>query len=200
MTIPVDHEQRRIAILETAFELFAADGYGGVTYQKIADGCDIARTSIYRYFKSKEEIFTYAIILTTNKLTAITEKVLERTDWTAIEKITRIMHITVRLLADNKVFLTVVLDYALTQKQTGNDIKRRVRRHTFGMKYILYRLLKDAAQNEEVKIKKPEIVSTHLYSFLESFVLNLTVTNAQDTKDCLESIDSYIESIKNGDT
>lgn len=195
MTILVDHEHRRISILEHAFDLFAAKGYGGVTYQKIADECKISRTSIYRYFGSKEEIFTYAIILATGKLTTMTEKVMDRRDWTAAEKISRIMHITTRMLAENRIFLTVVLDYLLTQKHAGADVKRRVRRHTFGMKYLMHRLLRDAVAAGEMRVPNPEIAAGHLYGILESFVLNLTVTNAQDTKDCLELIDAYLGSL-----
>ncbi|MGN1064835.1 MAG: TetR/AcrR family transcriptional regulator, partial [Thermoguttaceae bacterium] len=44
-------------ILERAFELFAEEGFSGVTYQKIADRCGISRTSIYKYFKDKDQIF-----------------------------------------------------------------------------------------------------------------------------------------------
>ncbi|MDR2706611.1 MAG: TetR/AcrR family transcriptional regulator, partial [Planctomycetaceae bacterium] len=50
MTILVDHQQRRNIILESAFSLFAEEGYSGVTYQKIANRCGISRTAIYKYF------------------------------------------------------------------------------------------------------------------------------------------------------
>lgn len=195
MTIIVDHEQRRNNILEQAFELFAAEGYGGVTYQKIADRCGISRTSIYKYFKSKDEIFTYAIMLATGKLTAMSEKVLGRKDWSAAEKISRIMHITTRMLAENRVFLTVVLDYVLTQKQEGKDVKRKVRRHTFGMKFMLHRLLREAVASGELRVPAPELSAGILYGMFESFVLNLTVTEAMDTKDCLAQINSYLNGL-----
>ncbi len=183
-------------ILEKAFALFAEEGYGGVTYQKIADRCGISRTAIYKYFQNKEEIFTYAIILATGNLTTMVEKVLDRKEWSATEKIERILHITIRMLAENRVFLTVVLDYILTQKQTGADVKRKVRRHTFGMKYLLMRLLREASQNGELSVLSPETAANHLYGILESFVLNLTVTNILDAKDCTGLIDSYLENLK----
>ncbi len=192
MTTIVDHQQRRIVILEQAFALFAEQGYGGVTYQKIADRCGISRTAIYKYFQNKEEIFTYAIILATGKLNAMVEKVLDRKEWTATEKIERILHITIRMLAENKVFLTVVLDYILTQKQSGADVKRKVRRHTFGMKYLLTRLLREATEKMELNVRNPETSASHLYGILESFVLNLTVTEILDAKDCTELVDAYL--------
>ena len=37
MSVQVNHSQRRVMILERAFELFAEEGFDGVTYQKIAN-------------------------------------------------------------------------------------------------------------------------------------------------------------------
>ncbi len=232
MTIVVDHEQRRGLILERAFALFAEEGFGGVTYQKIADRCEISRTAIYKYFKNKEEIFMYAIKLATGNLNGMVEKVLARKDWTAEDKIRRVLHITIRMLAENHIFLTVVLDFILTQKEqkfhNGQDVRRRVRRHTFGMKFLIAKLLREAtktgglcpncfeipetscrvALNREalkgclqekqnacgISARSPDIAASHLYGILESFVLNLTVTGILDEKDCIDLVDSYLDS------
>ncbi|MDR0521296.1 MAG: TetR/AcrR family transcriptional regulator [Planctomycetaceae bacterium] len=201
MTVIVDHRQRRLAILERAFALFAEEGYRGVTYQKIADRCGIARTAIYKYFRNKEEIFLYAVRLAAGNLNTLIERVLRQTDAAPLEKLIRILHITVRLLAENRIFLTVILDYILTQKQSGKDVRRQVRCHTFGMKNLFVRLLREAADSGEINlcntnIRHTEMISHHLYGMLESFVLNLTVTDILDTKDYIGLIDSYIRQLK----
>ncbi|MDR3197901.1 MAG: TetR/AcrR family transcriptional regulator [Planctomycetaceae bacterium] len=192
----IDHQQRRNMILERAFALFAEEGYSGVTYQKIADRCDISRTAIYKYFQNKEQIFTYAVKLATGNLNTMVEKILDRREWTSLEKIVRILHLTVRMLEDNQVFLTVVLDYVLTQKQSGKDVKRKVRRHTFGMKFLLAKLLREAITAGELTVRNVETAASHLYGILESYVLNLTVTEILDAKDCIELIDQYLENLK----
>ena len=196
MTTTVDHQQRRIQILTKAFALFAKEGYAGVTYQKVADRCGISRTAIYKYFQNKEEIFIYAVKLATDNLTTLIENTLRHHEGTPLEKLVRVMRVTVRLLADNHIFLTVILDYILTQKQHGKDIRRQVRRRTFGFKHLLIRLLREAAATEELHVRELEMAAHHLYGILESFVLNLTVTNILDEKDCLELIDGYIEQLK----
>jgi hypothetical protein len=124
------------------------------------------------------------------------EKILDRKEWTPSEKIVRILHLTVRMLEDNRVFLTVVLDYVLTQKQSGKDVKRKVRRHTFGMKFLLSRLLREAIAAGELTVRNVETAASHLYGILESYVLNLTVTEILDAKDCIELIDQYLENMK----
>ena len=196
MTTIVDHQQRRIQILTKAFALFAEEGYAGVTYQKVADRCGLSRTAIYKYFQNKEEMFLYAVKLATDNLTTLIENTLRHHEGTALEKLVRVLRVTVRLLADNRIFLTVILDYILTQKQHGKDVRRQVRRHTFGMKHLIAKLLRDAAAAGELRVPQMETAALHLFGMLESFILNLTVTNIMDEKDCLELIDGYIEQIK----
>jgi AcrR family transcriptional regulator len=198
MTTTVDHHQRRIQILTKAFALFAEEGYAGVTYQKVADRCGISRTTIYKYFQNKEEMFLYAVKLATDNLTTLIENTLRHHEGTPLEKLVRVMRVTVRLLADNRIFLTVILDYILTQKQHGKDIRRQVRRRTFGLKYLLMKLLRDASTSGEIRVRQIETAAHHLYGMLESFILNLTVTNILDEKDYLEMIDGYMEQLKGG--
>jgi len=196
MTTIVDHQQRRIQILTKAFALFAEEGYAGVTYQKVADRCGLSRTAIYKYFQNKEEMFMYAIKLATNNLTTLIENTLRHHEGKALEKLVRVLRVTVRLLADNRIFLTVILDYILTQKQHGKDVRRQVRRHTFGMKHLITKLLRDAAAAGELRVRQIEAATHHLFGMLESYILNLTVTNIMDEKDYLELIDGYIELLK----
>jgi len=196
MTTTVDHQRRRLQILTKAFALFAEEGYAGVTYQKVADRCGISRTAIYKYFQNKEEMFLYAIELATRNMNTLIENTLRNYEGTPLGKLVRVMRVTVRLLADNRIFLTVILDYILTQKQHGKDVRRQVRRRTSGMKHLLIRLLREADAAGELRVRQIETVALHLYGMLESFILNLTVTNILDEKDCLELIDGYIEQIR----
>jgi len=195
MATIVDHNQRRIQILTKAFALFAEKGYAGVTYQKVADHCGISRTAIYKYFRNKEEMFLYAVQLATGNLNTLIDNSLRNHGGTPLEKLVHALHVTVRLLADNRIFLTVILDYILTQKQHGKDVRRQIRRHTFGMKYFLAKLLREASATGEIQVRRTETVALHLYGMLESFILNLTVTNIMDEQECLELMDAYIEQL-----
>ena len=54
MAIIVEHEKRRREILEKALDIFVDDGFEGTTFQKIADRCNITRTTLYIYIKNKK--------------------------------------------------------------------------------------------------------------------------------------------------
>ncbi len=50
--------QVREAISGAAFELFATHGFDSTTVEEITDRADVARTTFFRYFGSKEEVLT----------------------------------------------------------------------------------------------------------------------------------------------
>jgi Transcriptional regulator len=195
MTIIVDHEQRKVIILENAFALFAEEGYAGVTYQKIADRCGISRTSIYKYFQNKEQIFDYAIKQATGKMEMLYQRISERKDWSSLEKLQRFLHVLAKTLNENRVFLTVLLEYLISQKQAGNDIRRKVRRHTLGIKFVMNHLLRDAIADKAILKIEPAKLTNHLYGILESLVLNLTITDLIDWRDAVSMIDDYFNQL-----
>ena len=195
MTVLVDHSRRRVEILERAFELFAEEGFAGVTYQKIANRCGVSRTSIYKYFKDKDEIFVYAIKLATKNLSTTVKKVVEREDWSTVDKIRRVMRLTVKLLEENRVFLSVVLDYLTSLKSSGGDVRRKARRHTFGFRFLLARLVADAVAKGQLRPVDAEQTAARLYCIVEAYVLNLTVTDAMDDKACVALINSYLDEL-----
>lgn len=54
-------EARRTEILSAALELFSRNGYQGTTMESIAASIHIARTTLYEYYNSKEDIL-YALV------------------------------------------------------------------------------------------------------------------------------------------
>src|SRR6266516_4847160 len=49
--------ETREIILDAARELFAAEGYDGVSMRKVAEKIEYSPTAIYVHFKDKEELF-----------------------------------------------------------------------------------------------------------------------------------------------
>lgn len=58
--------EKRQAILEVAIRTFARLGFRGTDVQMIADGAGVGKGTVYRYFRSKEDLFwatTYEVLL-----------------------------------------------------------------------------------------------------------------------------------------
>lgn len=55
-TQAADYEERRIAIIDRAADLFARRGFMGASVADLAASCDTSKSLIYHYFPSKEDI------------------------------------------------------------------------------------------------------------------------------------------------
>ena len=51
-----EREKSRAAIMDTALELFAHNGYYGTSMERIAKKCGISKGLIYNYFRSKDDL------------------------------------------------------------------------------------------------------------------------------------------------
>ena len=112
MGISVDHEARKRDIIAKAVRLFAKEGYGGVTYQKIADACGVARTTLYRYYPSKGIIFNTAIWQITEELTDRYVFILSsRTS--VSQRLERLLCAVLAMIYRQRTMLTVIFDYLI---------------------------------------------------------------------------------------
>jgi len=59
--IALERQARMDLILDSAERLFAEKGYHETSINDIAEGADFSRTSVYQYFRSKEEIYVHLL-------------------------------------------------------------------------------------------------------------------------------------------
>lgn len=76
----MDKDERREIIVQKARELCAKFGYKKTTMDDIAFSCGIGKTTLYYYFKSKEEIFKVVINKEFNEFKDYISKVLSDID------------------------------------------------------------------------------------------------------------------------
>ena len=60
-------ERTKLRILESARELFALQGYSGVTMKDICERAGLSRGGLYRYYSSTEDVFIHIIELDRKK-------------------------------------------------------------------------------------------------------------------------------------
>lgn len=192
MGIVVDHEARRRDILEKSMRLFAEQGYNDVTFQKIADRCGIARTTLYKYFRHKREIFDYTISMSTAEL-AQTYVGLTSTTLPACDKLKNVLNHVLLVIFRHRLLLTVILDYVLSVQRTGRAMRKPIARHTIGLKALLRRLLKEGIAAGEIVPVPVGVACDLLYSILESAILRITISENA----CLEEIKAMIDKTVN---
>jgi len=195
MGIVIDHDARRHKIIAKSIQLFAEQGYDGVTYQKIADSCCIARTTLYKYFKNKRQIFNYAIWEVTNLLVDEFRRMTNPRD-TVSDRIERLLLGVVDFLFERRVLLTVILDYLLAAQRSGHNIGRTIAGHTMGLRRILHRLLVEGMRKGELKPLDARVMTELLYSQMEAAVLRLTVSQNADRQELTQQVKAFIDLLK----
>ena len=177
MSIIVEHEKRRREILEKALDVFMDEGFVNVTFQKIADRCDITRTTLYIYFKNKKDIFNFSIkqLLSTveGDITRISkEKYLSYT-----ERLIQVMVIIIERLEENRRLLSVLLDYLVhVSRGSDYDPDYRIRRRTVRLRHILASIIiagiKSKEFAREINVKDANEL---LYGLLEAACFRLVI-------------------------
>jgi AcrR family transcriptional regulator len=195
MGIIIDHEARRHKIIVKAIQLFAEQGYDGVTYQKIADSCGIARTTLYKYFHNKRQIFNYAIWEASTISNQVFAYILNPKDSVLI-RLDRLMEAVLKMLFERHLMMTVILDYLLAVHRTGRNLKRHIERHTITFRRILLRLILEGVRKGELECKDPGSAVELLYTQLESTILRLTISQNADYDKSLAQIRKVLDLFK----
>ena len=134
----VDHAARRLEIVMRAMKLFSQFGYDNVTFLMIAEACGLARTVIYRDFRSKREVLDAAIRANADIIMQGCAAVVA-TDLDLGEKLKRIGAQVTDYLFGKREFLTVLYDFVLAMNRAGEDMGAKV----FAFTQTIRRTLRD---------------------------------------------------------
>ena len=59
----VDHEERKLHIAGKAMQVFSEKGYYNTSLEDLSERCNMGRTTLYKYFSNKDEIYFYILEL-----------------------------------------------------------------------------------------------------------------------------------------
>jgi AcrR family transcriptional regulator len=183
MAIVVEHEKRRREILENVIDVFVDEGFENTTFQKIADHCRITRTTLYIYFKNKNEIFNYSIKLLLTKADEGIRLIRSGDSLDSAVKITRVLLYIFKLLEENRRLLQVIFDYLLHISKSNADTEQRVRRRTLKLRHILTSLVIAGIKSGELKPINIKTADDYLYNLIEAAIFRLVVLQRKTVGD-----------------
>lgn len=197
MSITVDHQARKAEILQKALELFARQGYPGVTFQQLADCCGLARTALYKYFQNKRDVFDSAIALMVQKLGREFRQDSEKNKCLgAGEKLILVMDKVLQYIFANPLLLQAITEYLIDQRRMGEDVSVKVRRHTVVMRWTLIQLLREGVASGEFRPLDCRLTADLLYALLEAAALRVAVTDTADHSDLNIACKTAITSLR----
>ena len=113
MSARIDHESRRLEIAYKAMKLFSQVGYDNVTLIMIASSAGVARTVLYRYFRSKREVLDAAILATTRQIMQECSREIAKRG-KAADRLSMVCFHVADVLFDKKEFMSAIFDFVLS--------------------------------------------------------------------------------------
>lgn len=196
MTNTPNSQRRRCAILKVALEVFAELGYNEVTLQKVADRCNLTRTTLYVYFRNKEDIFTYSIRYKTSQIEDTLKAIASDNSLTADKKLEKAMYTLFDILDEGKKLLQVLLVYLLEAGRKGSNTHRIVKRNIIKLRHILSGITISGIKKGEIANCNVKCINEVAMSIVEGLALQLALGGNIDIAKAKFVISRMMEKIK----
>ncbi len=194
----IDHELRKIKILQTALIVFAKEGYKDSNLSLIAQECGISRPTIYQYFKDKDEIYYYAVKLVTNKMFEKYGEYAWNSDENVLDRIISICSDIIDTGVEHIGELTSLVDVMFLMRKEGTDFNKVILRRTAKLNILFKRLLRLGIDRGDIKPGTSiEKVTEHISLLLQSFCIEFAFLELKDANKNKELISTYLNFLRN---
>jgi len=192
----VNHKQKKIEIVEEAMKIFAQKGFSNTRLSDIARGCGIGRTSIYRYFSNKEDIFIYVIESIFRSLQEELKKVMERDQGETTEKIKEIME-KIALGFNRERNLMIIFVEMRILLQRGNTVLwKKLQVYQDFLTRGFEDLLEQGMERGELKIIEKKSMARSLTLIVDSLVLHAAFSRKNSIGPHIENLGNLIDGLK----
>ena len=195
MAIVVEHEKRKHEILQKALDVFITEGYEDATYQKIADKCGITRTTLYIYFKNKQEIFGFSIKQLLTEIETSLLKILHKEELTGEQILRQVMETLIDISLQNTKLFDILLPYLIQLKNVGKDPNMSVKRRVLRVRHLISSLIIQGIKSNEFKKVNIHETGELLYGLIESSIFRISVLNQKNVDDVKKAINVAIDGI-----
>ena len=145
-------QENRLAIVEAAEKVFAQKGFSLATVDDIAEEAQFSKATLYRYFKSKSEIFFEVILGSFDEVTERLKEI-QKKEGTASEKLKEVIRFILHFYHDKKHISRIfMMEKSLMMRVFQLPVKERSlneRRHVQLLEHVkkksnqIYRILSD---------------------------------------------------------
>lgn len=192
----VNVEEKKHQSMIEAVHVFTWKGYHRATLTEIAKRCGIGRTTIYQYFKNKEEIFIYAVEHINQVLEAEYKSIIEDNRLDVLEKIKRIFSkFMLRCYKKNNEII-LLIELGLILKRDNHELLEQTKR-SLELQDVFCELLEEGARVNQIKpLHNMESMANTLETFMESLILYLPFMEPDEMNSHLSNFNLLIDGLK----
>lgn len=142
MTEKLSPRKRKQQIIEAGFKIFREKGYDNASVRDIIEEIDISKGGFYHHYSSKEELLEDIAEAMIDKMMRIVEKIVERDDLNALEKLNEFIRRVNSYKADRAEEMT----YLFSQMYSGGKNIRLERKFFQLARRKMYPLFKEIVE------------------------------------------------------
>ena len=177
--IPLTEEQqqrRRKEIFDASVHLFLEKGFHETSMREIAKAAGVGKSTLYDYFKSKDEILVSYFEDEIQKITTNAQNIAQQ-DLNVSEKLAQIMEFHLRYLVDNKLFY-LKLTVEAQRLALGSQQQIQVARHAY--QDMLRALIEEGIQSGEFREINPLFAARSIFTLLSTAVFTSRPTGTPE--------------------
>jgi AcrR family transcriptional regulator len=192
----VDLDQKKAEIAHKALYAFAFEGYHKTSLGAIARMCGIGRTTIYEYFRDKDEIFTYALNHSFDLLQPDFRQTLQQPGLTSLERIAAILRAILTLFYQDKRALLVLVEHSLRLLRENREEAGRLRDRMRGLQGLLESLLREGVEAGELRPLEAAGQAQALTMLAESAILQFSMNPDVPLEEVLAGVENLLQGLR----
>lgn len=192
----VDYEEKRQEIAEKAIAVFVRDGYYHATLSSIAKECGMGRTTLYQYFRDKEDIFLHSVRYIFDSITDDYKQAVENPDLSFLEKIKGIFTVLGSHIKEEKSKMLIIGELNLIlYRQDLKEVEVEKNKFTKKLANKFKLLLEEGIKSKQLKDVNTDSMSFTLYTLVKSLIFQPSLSADIDVDDYLSNINLLIDGL-----
>ena len=192
----VDVQEKKQEIYRSATQVFLDKGYNNTTLLDIAKLCKMGRSTIYQYFKNKEEIFYEVSISFFSELVSNLDSIMLEESMSSTEKIKKMLSVFIfDSKADSQRFFQLA-KVLMFLKENNSVFENKFKFFYLSVQDMFFQVVESGIYNNEIKQCDAESMSIAIFGLAQSIILHTYVDTSRDNQKYFESICLMIDGIQ----
>ncbi|MBM4277145.1 MAG: TetR/AcrR family transcriptional regulator [Deltaproteobacteria bacterium] len=171
-----EHLAHREEILRAAEKIFAAKGFFQTTMSEIAQGAEFGTGTLYKYFKSKEDLYFTLIDEKTGEINRLVKDELSRKT-SAIERIKKVLILELEFMEQNRDFFRIYTsEGSRFEWSVKDDCGKKIHDKMVDYIQLLAQVLKQGMKAGELKPFAPLDLAHAFEGIVHSFIFEWLIS------------------------
>jgi AcrR family transcriptional regulator len=176
-----EYQSHRKEILSAAEGVFAEKGFFSSTMSEIAERAEFGTGTLYKYFKSKEDLYFTLVDEKTDEINKLVKNELAR-ETSAIERLRSVLSLQLEFIEKNRDFFRIyVSDRSRFEWTVKDELGREIHDKMIAYIKALSQVMEQGIREGELKAMDPTDLAHALVGIVNSFMFEWLVSPRPDS-------------------